>query len=722
MVQKKYKNYKMKIEKLSTEGFRWSAIIIGLLITLFVHNCMAQTFTNNSPAVKVGDYANNGTYTVSWNMATDYGFHWTQSGVQLCSYGDNFIYLNQTSYTLTWVTTFMFNGAKLERKDNFDLSGTYGYTVLADKKPHKLTFRRTATRKDFILDSVLVQSVTTVAQAGFTAGFWLSSTRDDMKASGTITGFTFSPTYDATLRTVSPPAGIIDTVQTPLGWDGTYNNCPTPVQQYATYPRPVYHAKANLQRNSLCVELKYMAGFGSIPGTNINFAPILRSQEVSPRMMELMIMNNSVPAVSNDYTAITNNGKILMSTLAQYYNTGIRFCSNINSFYSDWTRSDYCFDCEMMKVAATFPTVRKDWGSAMVQTTTPENVQLDQANYYTPLAYFDPIRNMSYNQGQALKSAMSLYGVPDTGTFTFEDKEGLKYWGDTKQFTDRYNYMLQPMWSLFPSLKSTTYDTYSFWWQDTWPLFPQSLIGNNGKSSMSQYIEQAAYWNTNTGGTIHGMTFTMKAVNDEISKGYKHQTFFCSPGWNADITQNLSHAQWSGLLGIDLVLGSEMVLPAYFTISQSGVQNRASYCDIPCIPAFGEAAVSNPKYYNILLNGDLVKGTTAGVGGQNNWDYRLWTGDAEILTVAKKLGNEYIIATTHQKSNFFMYRGVRNVDINPVINGVTVPMVSRSQCTLYYYDSSKPIVQGSNPIHLTGKILYKHLSRYASNPSSDDNN
>lgn len=679
------------------ENFILSMLLLLMLLPIVVTG-QTITLTQSSPAYNVGSHRYDSAATIKFEFTADDYLHFTQSGFRIFSHGDNFAYV--TYPTLTWVTNYWGNNnagtyGYWEVKDNFSLVGVCGYEVLADKKPHTLTFRRTQSKKEFLLDSVLMGSVTTKANPQFTANILLSTHLAYMKLSGTVKNFTYSPSFIT--GSIACRNGIVDTVNYPIGYmpfSNNWTNVPTPKQQYESALLPIWHNGHKTERNSLCVEMKYLAGWN--------------------------------PNVSNNWSEITANGQWLMDRLVRYYNVAPRICSNINSFYSDYSRGNYSFDMKMMEVAKDFPYVRKDIGSAMVQTSDiPPLIanELDESNINTPLSYFKGTRDIVVVQTTALKAAMAFYGISDTGCLWWEDFEGMPAYGGgvngTNKHIENFRYMLDSGQSMFPRLQSTGYNAYSYWWDSGSLLFPKVLeIGNLRRSTMSQYIERPEYWNTLTGGTIHGAGFTMKAYWDEISNGFNRQTPFVSPGWSMNIENDFPHTQWVGMLGIDLVLGADFFFPAYFTLG-GNVQNPKSYCDIPAMPAYVQASVSNPKYQNILKNGVLVQGTSAGVGDNNYWDYNIWAKDKEILTVAKRFGNEYIIATTHQKNHIYKYRTKRKVDCPIVLDGEELMLFSRPTATIWYYDKSKP-KSSTNPKMISSQCKNGHWTRWDSTSADND--
>lgn len=694
---------------------------------LLIISAYSQTFvfTQSTKETKVlTAAANNGIYTFMYDFTAGYDFNKVQGATVWWRYGDNFVY--SSWYDLTWVTTYIdMSGNKVEDKTTFHLADTWGMEKLSDNKQHKMTFVRSINSKALYIDSVFIAQLPTKPQNSFSADIYMSTDRADMKLCGTVTGIRFTPTITA-VNYVTMPAGVVDTNQYPLNyvlWSNNYSNVPTPVQQYQNYKVPKFDKKSTIERNHLCIELKYMSGYMSQP-TALLLADIKSGSDskLTPREQELKYITNSIADPANQYEAISANGRYLAKKLAEEDNCGFRIMSNINSGYSDITRGYYSFDTVMMGVAKNYPHIRKDFGSAMVQTSNiPPYIaaELDQTTINTPVAAFSGTRNIVYLQGLLLKNTLASFGIADTGMNMFEDMEGMSSLGGgvagTSAFVRNYNYMLDSMRSLFPRLYSTGYNLYSYHWESSAVLFPQVLgVGNSQYSTESMYLETPDSW-CNLNGTEKGWPAICRLKYDQIQKGYKFSTPFVSPGWNSQIEKNMQPAQFSGMVGIELVMGAKWFYPSYFTTG-GNVQNPAGYCYIPRLIALVQASVSNPTYWKIIERGDLLAGTSAAIVP---WDYNQWSGKWNVITVARKLGTEYLIATTRQKGN--IYKTQHKTYINPVIDGMSTDswgMFATNRICIWYVDVSKPIIVGTNPKLLTKGVPHAHLSRI--NPLSND--
>ena len=131
------------------------------------------------------------------------------------------------------------------------------------------------------------------------------------------------------------------------------------------------------------------------------------------------------------------------------------------------------------------------------------------------------------------------------------------------------------------------------------------------------------------------------------------------------------------------------------------------------MPSYVQAAVSNPKYWNVIKNGVLLNGTTGAVGDYNQWSRRV-----NVKTVAKKLGTEYIIATTNQKENVYEYLQSRRYEFQCTIDGHLLNLFARPQATIFYYDSSKKI-DSTNPKMISGNIKRGHPTRWVTTNNLD---
>ena len=240
-------------------------MIIMLNLLFAAAKANPQQFTNQSPPKKIGSYTNFGSYTIIAVLTTYTGFHRHAQGVILWEYGDNRFYIEYPNayFVTTYVDVNDHNKVK-EDFGSFELTGAWGYSMLTDRKPHKISCRKSESKKELLIDSVLIGSIATHPQSGFTGSLVFSTNRADMKLSGTLSSISFSPSFISYPVEVPMPEGVIDTIEYPLGYipySNDWTNVIGAAEQLEFGVKPAFHSLSKMERNSLCIELKYMAGY-----------------------------------------------------------------------------------------------------------------------------------------------------------------------------------------------------------------------------------------------------------------------------------------------------------------------------------------------------------------------------------------------------------------------------------------------------------------------------
>ena len=669
------------------------AICIAILVKV---DCHGQSYTfsqKNGKAINVGTATMNGEYTLSMTYCADDSAHFYQNGgMILIEFGANRLYFEAPH--LVFTTQYDDHGITKDDVVKFELVDVIGYSVLMDKKPHKLIIRKSANKKEVLIDNILCGSELSKPQASFTNVIWMGSGRVDYKLSGTISDFKYSPSFDVSPNELPQPKGTIDTLEYASGYipfSNDWRNVPSPTEQYDLYATPPYHKKNYCEYHSLMIELKYMSGYN--------------------------------PQVTNDYNKIAQTGKTLSTQLALKFHCGFRVSSNLNALYSDVTSNQFSFDLAVMDTAKYYPNIPKDIGTAMSQSSPipPYNpYPLQNITSTTPLSILYPNRVVAFKQGQLLKAELEVRGISINGLRHTENREVMGWMGGgltgTEIFNTNYNYFLDSMRSLFPNIYTTGYDIYSmYFWNENGLKWPQVLqMTNTNRSTISLYMEYQKIWKTKTWGEKRGGDFRDASLQAELATGNKTSTPYPSPGWNGQVEKNMQPSNFAGMLGIYIVEGATFFYPAFFTIGGTGIQDPKSYCYIPAMCAYAQAFLSHPLYWDIITKGELLQGTTGAIG-----DFNQWSGSIEIKTVARKYGALYLIATTHQKWNVWNYSMPRKLNINPTIDRYNLPIFTRPQTTYWFFDSSKPI-DSTNPKHLTSSFFRGHPLNWKSTNNLQD--
>jgi len=672
------------------EHSKWMWVIVafaGLTVGLLCqHSCNAQSYTTPSPIVftqatkvyNAGVATANGEYTISCTFQADTMCgKFVNSGIIFSEFGKNRMYFEYPNFY--FVTQFDDHGEVKDHSTTFELVDEICWATLFNNKPHSFIVRRSASKKELLIDSVLIDSYNAPPQAAFTAPIYLSTDRIDYKFSGTISNFNYSPTYQ-TFTTKPMPRLTIDTLEYPAGYvpfSGDWSKSPDVVTQYNLFPKPVFHKKSKVEYNSLIINMGYLSGYPTLPNAEV-----------------------------------AKNAKIISTQIALWFHGGFRVVGNFNQLYDEIIKNSFSVDLAIMDTAKYYPAIPKDIGTACSQTSPIPPLYpmpLQNVTATTPLEQLKPTRDILFKQGQVIRMKLVERGISFDSLRHTENREVMGWMGGgltgTTIFNTNYNYMLDSMRTLFPHIYTTGYDIYSMWfWNDNGLKYPQVLdMTNTGRSTISIYSEYQKLWKTKKWGEKRGADFRSFSLSAEIAAGHPISTPFISPGWNKDVEANMQISNYSGMLGIYTVMGAAFFNPAFFTISGTGIQDPKGYCHIPVMPAYAQAPISNPEYWDIIMNGAMVPGTTGAIGDYNQWSQRV-----NIMTVARKLGTKYLIATTHQKENVWNYVEPRKMNVPVTIDGYYIPkdcFFTRPQTTYWYFDSSKKIEPGVNPKHLTGSVF-----------------
>jgi len=686
---------KSKIEQFLLSDYSIPAmILLGLAIGLFCQlRCSAQVFTNNSPAVNMGQYATSSDYTIQFKMKTDTGFHKNRT-VTLFEIGNQKAYI---SYPY-----LVYNGSYTV------LSGKSGYQKIADKNVHTLTFRVGEGVREVLVDSFIISSTPSPA-ATFNGSLWLSSNSSIDKLSATITDFTFSPSFLKLKKEIPQPVQVLDSRNLPQGlikdvdgnWD--YTNV-----------------------KSCCVQLA--------DALNV-------IKPIPPTVEKTRLMFDFLKAGGEDHGIPTDSaikaGVAIAVLMADKGNCDFRMIGNTTDFisYKDQPNSPHGkFNTAMINAANAHPDyeIRVDCSLSHLPslpghpaiTTAQINAMLPNV----PLETFDDmayILEYHYTEAQARSLKPIKTALVDNEYFNnwldtvryntnvsckaAKEASGLSWWDYCSQrYAACMNRMYDGIRRACPGIEIIEYDVNALDGCNNYyfPKFKYRVgLNTDGRGSTQLYPREMI--NLLSGGLTSGdkrglLRYFMLSKREEIKQGHPLNAPFFGVGYlgNPDFDINPTHTV--GLETFVTATGSPYTYPALF-VDGGNNPNPKSYAYQMYSAVLAQSACQ--KVWDIITTGQLLAGDRNAswqcFGGTN---YTFWFGDYEVAAAVMKLGSRYAI-TTFSTSMTNLKTGVGLKKSGGIyLNGQYIPLEAGAQSFVYEYNETLPIVAGSNPKRVNGWV------------------
>jgi len=403
-------------------------------------------------------------------------------------------------------------------------------------------------------------------------------------------------------------------------------------------------------------------------------------------------MNYLAGGNNNISAEITANAVTLQRILTTKFNFEIRVSESLESYYS-YKKYPYSITYGMIALAKEIPNATTSFGTAWAHNFSVNGIPIYNTAKLTPysnLNVLDNDKEIFRIYTQSFKDALGGRVI----NRHCENNEYLSHYTSFGQpinsiaYAAQTNYVLEPIRQLFPGINSTEYDIHSSWfWSNKELLFSERIkISTTGLGTIQFYPRYPNNWRM-WSAADRGIGFYLRSKYQEIADGHPLNTPFICFGWDKVEENNIRFAQALGLCKILKVAGSKYFYSAYFTLSNTGIQNPKGYVWQLVVPAYTEAATS--QYKNIIEKGELLKGDVLinwyYGNGQPQFEYNFYTGDKSVFCVVRKLDNEYLIATTYQPLNNYVGQK-NNKEATILLEGETLTFKSRRCGSLYYYN------------------------------------
>lgn len=251
------------------------------------------------------------------------------------------------------------------------------------------------------------------------------------------------------------------------------------------------------------------------------------------------------------------------------------------------------------------------------------------------------------------------------------------------------------------------YDEYRAKWSYTRSL--QTAINSDKYSTPDLYVR----WNNNWRwgySAWHGINWINKARIQEIASGDHFYSPFVSAGWSTNVEEDVTPAQYLGILKVAAGMGAEFFFAGYFQEGQNA--NPKGYTWQVAYPSYVQAAIS--RAYSDFLNSTAVTGDVLQQGSFYSADSSLlfYAGDKrKSVTVRKVTGtNKWLIFSAVSGQNNMLGDVEDSTSCQIRLGSDTLKFYTRPQGSCYVWDKTNSIFY-----QLDGWHEKKHPMRWNKN-------
>ena len=652
----------------------WVIIILLALIGICVFNMisLAQTFSNSSKPYNAGTYSAANAATIQFYLQTDTGFHKNRSAT-IFEWGNIKCYVQYPELRLGSISQ--------------PLDGMVGYPHITTGRK-KWTVRFGDGKAEVLIDTVLILSKP-YTFTPINSALWFSSNSDIDKLSGTISNFTFSPTY-------TKIAG--ETQLDPVyDWRNLPESGMSCYDQLVNYPAPKYVAGSYPRLHPMFDFYKAggedWAQVWGITSDSVAKAGVAIAKILYEKFnCDIRVVGNTQDYISYMNQPNSPHGKfnqMMIDMANQTGTTAIRVDCSLSQL-DDIGGYRAITTAETESMLPNMPLDRFQDEANILQI----HYSTIQSKLTQPIKY--ALVDNEYMPADKWLDTVKYQSLPDVRAA--KEASGLS-WRDycSKQYTTALNTVYDGIRRGAPGIQVIEYDVNALdecgYYYD--PEFKFRVGLNKNNMGSEQVYPRSMYRSLIGAGDYRGVLNSyLLNKRGQIKDLHPSSTPFVGVGYLGDYTKDMNPTSTIGMETFLFGCGSPSMYPALY-VQGGNNPDPASYAYQMASASYGQAAVS--KCWDIVINGTLLQGDRNAAwlcyGGTS---YSFWTGDYETVCVVKQLGTRHLITLWRSAASNMKVGIPYKRDVGIWLNGLYIPLASKWQGSTYEYDSSKPL-SSDNP-------------------------
>jgi hypothetical protein len=182
------------------------------------------------------------------------------------------------------------------------------------------------------------------------------------------------------------------------------------------------------------------------------------------------------------------------------------------------------------------------------------------------------------------------------------------------------------------------------------PMYDAATRNKTYYSTADFYIQNPDEWWVG-GGPDHGIGWMQNVRRSEMALGDVLFSPFLSAGWNQQAERNIRPAQWLGIVKILAIWGAEWWYVGFFSL-RAPFQDSANWCWQALVPMYAQALIVTQAaeffYEGTLVTNDPNTSFALEDDGTRGSPL-LWAGAPNVLAIARKKGDRYLLAVAIQR-------------------------------------------------------------------------